>query len=246
VSRKNRRMIMPTIYESSFEVEGFTSDDTHLVRPNGWDVSYVDGSKPGPVRPEIQPEDTERGDRGVHSGRYGVKLTHAYAFYDAALYKRFTVGEGTEVEFYAWTTADSPGLVAGRVGIDPYGGTDHKAGSVVWSEWYGTANPGFEPYRWQQLMSIAIAQADTITVFLGASADDAVQYNSCFFDDIKVWVDDESPDPEPEPEPEYTQVVDVPINGTLRLTLSINTDVLVTKKEYIPAAPNLIQRILGR
>jgi hypothetical protein len=236
-------MAMPTIYESSFEVEGFTSDDVHLVRPNGWDVSYVDGTKPGPVRPEIQPEDSNNGDRGVHSGRYGVKLTHAYAFYDAALYKRFTVGAGTEVEAYVWTTADSPGLVAGHVGIDPRGGTDHKADHVVWSEWYGTRNPGFEAYNWQQLMSVATAESDTVTVFLGAAATDAVQYNSCFFDDIKVWID-ETPEPEPEPEPDATYTVDVPINGTARVTLSIDLEVI--DAEFIPTAPNLLQRILRR
>ena len=69
---------MNTIYQSSFD-EGFSAQQgEQLLRvPNGWTLVWIPGDKPGPVRPECQPEVRSQGDRGIRTepGSFAVQIT---------------------------------------------------------------------------------------------------------------------------------------------------------------------------
>jgi hypothetical protein len=196
---------MQTIYATSFD-EGFEpqAGEQLLLTPKGWTVAWAPGEKPGPVRPEVQPEIRSRGDRGMLTGENGVKICHAYAFFDAVLYRCIAARPGRRYRLSAWTTAESNGGLACRVGIHPagdrvappQGGTDHTDQFVSWSTWYGTDDDDFLPYRWQRRSTEAIAEAELITILLRCTARDAVQVNAGFFDDV-LLEGDEGPPPAP-------------------------------------------------
>ena len=188
---------MQTIYHTSFD-EGFgpLEGEPLLLVPTGWRLAWAPGQKPGPVRPEVQPEIKSRGDHGMLTGENGVKIAHAYAFFDAALYRTFAASPGRRYRVSAWCTAESQGGLACRVGIHPAAETDHADPYAVWSTWYGTDDHDFAPYRWQQRSSETIAESQLITVFLRCTARDAVQVNAGFFDDV-LLEGDEGPTPPP-------------------------------------------------
>jgi len=192
----------PMVIRDGFE-DGFHAfgGDEHLTIPAGWGVAWVDGEKPGPVRPECKPEIKGR-DKGIRTGTYGAKIAHSYSFFDAALYRSFRVPRGAVVRASAWTTAESGGLLACQVGIDPIGGGggDFGDAEVVWGEWWGTGNEGFHPYDWHRVMAEATAESDQVTVFLRCKSDNPVQTNAGFFDDFELSYEGETPEP-PTPPP---------------------------------------------
>jgi len=202
--------------------------DGHLEIPNDWGVAWVPGDKPGPVRPECKYELRGR-DQGVRTGDYGSKIAHSYAFFDAALYRSFAVPRGAEVTASVWTTAESGGLLACQVGIDPHGagGGDFQDEAVVWGEWWGTANDGFESYDWRQVSSVAVAESDQITVFLRCKCDDPVQTNAGFFDDFSLTFEGDAPQPPEPPTP--------PPSGDHVLRVYLD-DVLISEEPFTAQA----------
>lgn len=185
---------MPVLHKTSFD-EGFQAYEgqQHLRGPVGWQVIWVPGDKPGPVRPEIQPEIRSRGDRGIHSGENGVKLCHAFSFFDACLYKHFGASPGRIYSARVWTTAESGGGLACQIGIDPMGNSDPQSDTVKWSIWHGTDDADFESYHWKAVQTQAEAHSPQITVFLRCTCRDAVQVNAGFFDDFELSVNDGNP-----------------------------------------------------
>lgn len=80
-----------------------------------------------------------------------------------------------------------------RVGIDPTGGANPMADGIVWGY-------GFHIYNGyvQQLSVEAVAQADTITVFLSSKTLWAFCHSDAYWDDAElVQVGDEPPEPPP-------------------------------------------------
>ncbi|MFN2230463.1 MAG: hypothetical protein ACK2VA_11890 [Anaerolineae bacterium] len=191
---------MQTIYHTSFD-EGFEPQQGEqlLLTPKGWIVAWSPGEKPGPVRPEVQPEIRSRGDRGMLTGENGVKICHAYAFFDAVLYRCLAAAPGRRYRLSAWTTAESQGGLACQVGIHPAGELDWADPFVQWSTWYGTDDDDFLPYRWQSRATEVVAEKDLITIFLRCTARDAVQVNAGFFDDVAVESDEGQINPSPAP-----------------------------------------------
>ena len=185
---------MKLLHRTSFD-EGFEpyEGQEHLLAPIGWHVTWLPGDKPGPVRPEIQPEIKSRGDRGIHTGENGVKLAHAFAFFDAALYRSYAATPGTIYAAKAWCTAESGGGLACQIGIDPTGSPNMRAQGIAWSHWYGTDDPHFEPYKWATVAAQAQATGQQITVFLRCACRDAVQVNAGFFDDLELYANDNDP-----------------------------------------------------
>lgn len=200
---------MPRLYFTSFD-DGFEEQerDTHLLCPVGWRVIWVPGEKPGPVRPEVQPEIRKRGDKGMRSGEHGVKLAHAYSFFQAALVRRFAASPGKHYQASVWATAEtSPKAGLGcTVGIHP--DADALTGvldnGIRWSEWYGTDDPNFKAYRWQECVVDAMAEGNEIAVLLRCDCRTAVQVNAGFFDDFGLYVEGEDV---PAPPPEGSGVV---------------------------------------
>lgn len=195
---------MNVLYHTSFD-EGFSEyqGEEFLLVPDGWHPVWKPGDKPGPVRPEVQPEIRSRGDRGIRTGEHGLKLAHAWAFFDAALYRQFASSPGLLYRISAYATAESGGGLACRVGIDPTGGTELESETIVWSEWYGTDDADFQPYTWQQRAAEAQAcprvrgdDGDLVTVFLRCACRDPVQVNAGFFDDVTFSGEPYAPPPD--------------------------------------------------
>jgi len=189
---------MRTIFRTTFETENFIATEAGNI-PEGWTLDWKPGDKPGPVRPEIQPEYKDKGDKGIHDGNVGVKMCHAYSFFSGVLYRKFASTREALYEARIYTTAESGGGLACRIGIDPFGGTDFQHVGVVWSEWYGTDDARFESYRWEQKTTKAIALDDYVTVFLQCECRDAVQVNAGFFDDFELLTEDTVPPDPPDP-----------------------------------------------
>lgn len=74
------------------------------------------------------------------------------------------------------------------VGIDPTGGTDPFANTVIWGEGYHIYN-GY----CQELSVEAIAQGDTVTVFLCNRTLWAFQHNDAYWDDVELTVAGQEP-----------------------------------------------------
>ena len=83
-----------------------------------------------------------------------------------------------------------------RVGIDPSGGTNPLAPSVVWGLGYHIYN-GY----CLELAVEAVAQAGEVTIFLRSSTLWAFKHNDAYWDDAMLEVVGEGPPPEPEPPP---------------------------------------------
>jgi LysM repeat protein len=124
--------------------------------------------------------------------RTGGNAQVYYSFYethDGGLYQQVSgVTPGTELRFsiyaYVWSSkfddvnvSDEPGDVALRVGIDPTGGTDPFAASVVYTD----AQVFYDAFR--QYSVTATAQASTVTVFVRSTVGEPVQGSYVYLDD---------------------------------------------------------------
>lgn len=208
---------MEVVFSTGFEDGKFPPypGQELLLVPEGWHPDWMPGQKPGPVRPEIQPEDLYRGDKGFHKGRYGLKISHAYSFFDGVVYRQFPAIVGASYQLRAYSTAESGGGLQCRIGIDPTGGEDFRAGSVVWDDGWGTDDPGFKPYEWRQLCTAIVkATGEHVTIFMNVRCRDAVQVNAGFFDDVELLADVDNPTPEPG---SVVWMVDLHITGTIEL-----------------------------
>jgi hypothetical protein len=194
-------MTLQILHHTSFD-EGFEpyQGEQHLIGPVGWGIDWQPGDKPGPVRPEVQAEIRSRGDRGILTGEHGVKMCHAYAFFDGVFYRRFAAEAGLVYRAQVHATAECPeGGLACQIGIDPAGDLEFLSKRVVWSKWYGTDDSIFQAYRWQLIASEVEAQANQITVFLRCTAREAVHVNAGFFDDFTLFGQASAP-PAPGPD----------------------------------------------
>ena len=96
--------------------------------------------------------------------------------FDVALYQQTTVTPGANYSLSAWMLSlcggstmpnDCPDgfYMAKMLGIDPTGGTDPLADTVIWAENRHNFIEKGEPFGWQNLQVSARAQSETITVF---------------------------------------------------------------------------------
>jgi hypothetical protein len=124
----------------------------------GWDTASISGgamwsaSKPSPDTPF-----------------YTIRAWQKYSLYDVVAYQRVPVTKGTTYALTAQTNRHEPwrnGNVneVTLIGIDPLGGDDPAADSVVWSA------PEYAADKWLAQIVRAKAQSDVITVYLRARA----------------------------------------------------------------------------
>ena len=73
------------------------------------------------------------------------------------------------------------------VGIDPTGGTEPRASTVVWN-WNEANPPWWGPYDFYSstVPAVAVAQAHTVTVFLRAVTIMPAKFNTAYFDDASL------------------------------------------------------------
>lgn len=92
---------------------------------------------------------------------------------------------------------DAVGNICFHLGIDPTGGTDPNASSVTW----GTGGYSYNNFAPVPTVE-AVAQSDTVTVFLRSTTLWPFKHNDVYWDDAELQVvsgDDPEPPPEPEP-----------------------------------------------
>jgi hypothetical protein len=86
----------------------------------------------------------------------------------------------------AWPTDTNHMLV----GIDPYGGADPRAATVVWN--WDEANPlwwGPYDYYSSTVPAVAVAQAHTVTIFLRGVTVQPAKFNTVYFDTARLTYD---------------------------------------------------------
>ncbi|MDZ4767455.1 MAG: LysM peptidoglycan-binding domain-containing protein [Chloroflexota bacterium] len=136
----------------------------------------------------------------VHGGSASQNLSGGYVTFTAALFQQATVPANTDVTAGVWGRLKTCNLPRGqddvltgdncgsaiesggyvRVGIDPTGGTNPAAGTVIWS-----AN--ITPHdRWEQAAVSAKSAATTVTVFAWISQQWPSDLNNVWFDDASL------------------------------------------------------------
>jgi hypothetical protein len=125
----------------------------------------------------------------AHSGSYAARLFNQWTTHNAGLYQVVAnVTPGATYRFTIWGRASSlnegettsNSVIRLRVGIDPNGGGDPTAASVVWS---GDATP-MDAYA--QLSIQATAAGNQITVFTRSRPDWCLFRNDVYWDDASL------------------------------------------------------------
>lgn len=189
---------MQKVFASSFE-EGFYDYNgiSELTCPNGWTPVWTKTQGKGLMhRPEFDMKDKQKGQPEVRTGRYAANFFTTYATHDAALYRRFRVGVGRGIRASVWcmgVTHDPLGIDGGhgmQIGIDPTGGTDHTAPTVIYGDWWSSymKDQGWKERLWKQVSTEAVSQADEITIFLRARCDYKAEINASHWDDFEIEI----------------------------------------------------------
>ena len=178
---------------------------------NGWFPWYQDGPRVEEgffKRPEWKPENAMIfGMRRVHSGNFAQKWFTTYGTHNAGIYQQVNVPAGSTFTASAWVqswssdTGDldvSQGNYLTYIGIDPTGGTNALAGTVIWSP----AN--WITDRWVQISVQAQAQGGVVTVFLRGQPEFRNKHNDAYVDDICLVVNAPPPTATPVPRPTNT------------------------------------------
>lgn len=166
---------------------------------NCW-VAFVEETIP----PETPPifrltgyDDFPEAIEGLHSQRIWSDGTG----FIAGVYQQVS-GVTPGVAYKAWgvwapiRSSGGDGFIMGRkIGIDPYGGTDSRSPDIVWSPeiW------GYDKKQFELLKVSAVAQAETITVFLRVDNHVTHGQDEVFFDAVFLIVDPEQPTVTPTP-----------------------------------------------
>ncbi|NIV33098.1 MAG: hypothetical protein GWN58_27715 [Anaerolineae bacterium] len=154
-----------------------------ILVPEGWDFYYVPQGPNDPAwknrRPEWVPFD------------HYAKMFVTSGTMVAGLMQRYEVdpGEVFSLNVGACFTSENAGIAL-RVGLDPLGGTDFRAESIVWGPWQGETAQG--PEHWlgglDNPRTLVVPQVEVpgthITMFLHAQNDWAGKDASAFWD----WV----------------------------------------------------------
>jgi hypothetical protein len=166
---------------------------------NCW-VAFVEETIP----PETPPifrltgyDDFPEAIEGIHSQRIWSDGTG----FIAGIYQQVP-GVTPGVAYKAWVvwaavqSSGSDEFIMGRkIGIDPYGGTDSRSPDIVWSQeiW------GYDKKQFGLLNVSAVAQDETITVFLRVDNHVTHGQDEVFFDAVFLIVDPDQPTATPTP-----------------------------------------------
>jgi len=104
-------------------------------------------------------------DGNRNTGSAGWEVSEEARSSDTVLYQRVPCEKGRRYQLAAETRVWNPWsnqqmVICASVGIDPEGGNDPLARSVVWS------SPTYQREKWTTLATEAVAEADHITVYL--------------------------------------------------------------------------------
>lgn len=138
----------------------------------------------------------------VHGGSNAQQYFTLYASHHAGVLKGFDADPGAVVEVHAWGQAwssqqddpresDPAADVRMRIGVDPEGGSDPMAPSVVWG---ASANP-LDAWGEVPPVEVTVGKGGRVTVFLSSSPKYALKHNDMYWDDVyAVLVAEPGPD----------------------------------------------------
>jgi LysM repeat protein len=177
--------------------------------PPGWTPWWAEASDGDPdwknQRPEWKPAEGVYYPTRVHSGARAIQWHKSYATFLAGAYQQVNVPENAQLRFsaygQAWSCSDwnqcqdstsyDPANAGMRIGIDPTGGTNPWAASVVWSAWGNPLD------AWGYFSVDANAQGTVVTVFLYSNPDWPKQNQDVYYDDASLVVVGDAPPPAP-------------------------------------------------
>lgn len=110
------------------------------------------------------------------SGERSYQMFCEDGSFTAWLFQRFSTQPGTPLTAGAQAFVEGAQGSVARVGIDPYGGENPYARSVVWSPWTNDLN------RWQPRSVACAAGGEFATVFLYATQTNFSDPNSVYWD----------------------------------------------------------------
>ena len=180
-----------------------------IQMPVSWTPWWAEASDGDPDwknhRPEWKPAEGVNYPNRVHSGERSLQWHKSYATFLAGAYQQVNVPENAPLRFsaygQAWScsewnecpdaTSYDPANVGMRIGIDPTGGTNPWAPSVVWSAWGNPLD------AWGYFTVDATAQGTVVTVFLYSNPDWPKQNQDVYYDDASLVVTGDAPPPAP-------------------------------------------------
>jgi len=157
----------------------------------------------------------------IHEGNKAVQIFTFYGIHDAGIYQTFSVTPGARLRFSAWAHAWSSGAddahysdLSGdavqnftfTVGIDPTGGTDPWGDGVIW----GAGAHIYDQYALIPVVE-AVAQAETVTVFIRSTVLWPFKHCDAYIDAAQVEIVEEPIEALPYP----VTVVLLPPDATL-------------------------------
>lgn len=164
---------------------------------DGWNPWYRPQGADDPEwryrRPEYRPASYS------YNGSPAQQFFTSFGTHQAGVFQRVsTAAAGRTYRFsvaaYIWSSnggnfysSDSPGNARVRVGIDPLGGTNAYAASVVWSPFATFYD------SWRVLSVDAVAASRTLTVFVWSEQDYPVVHNDVALDDAYLGLSNGAP-----------------------------------------------------
>jgi hypothetical protein len=202
----------PVLTNPSFECSvGYVNGEGNDRVPTGWTAVQIDGdprlhsTREWVYDGDCNPSDDRHVERlelddslMIASQNIETPPTPGKPF-DVAIFQQTAVTPGADYSLSGWmvslcggsaTPSDCPDgvYIAKMLGIDPTGGADPEAESVIWVE--NRANfveaDGVTRIGWQNLRTSAVAQAETLTVFARVRSPFQWHGNHAFADAISL------------------------------------------------------------
>ena len=177
-------------FEGPYEPKG----GPEMKVPEGWipwHFEWADTDFP----PEFKPAEAPH-LHNVHSGERALQYFKTWGTYHAGVYQKVAVTPGVKLRFTiygkAWSRDDAGGCPAElscnpadmgmRIGIDPLGGSNPRAGSMVWSAQQSPID------QWKFFSVEAVAESDIISVFTWSSPSAPRRNQDTYWDDATLEV----------------------------------------------------------
>jgi hypothetical protein len=165
--------------------------EKRLQIPDGWWYFVLDGD------PDFRPADD------TYWGAPSLVVLSDGMYFSAGIYQQVTVTPGVVYQTdIGWAAARCNNQVCGnmerRLGLDPSGGTDPRAASVVWSR----AEAGGD--KWPDLTVSARATGPTMTVFVWVHHPSSSGLDEVYLDAVGLWPDPNQPAATVTPKPSAT------------------------------------------
>jgi hypothetical protein len=142
----------------------------------------------------------------VHGGQRSQRIQLQHPF-RAGIYQQIGANPGWDYQVSTWYTLNEEADGIARLGIDPEGGTDPAAPSIVWIA-------GQERRHWAQLTERVTARGNAITIFLETTGvERGTTADTCFDDVALVPIQPFCPEDQASPEEPPREEVCVDFTG---------------------------------